>query len=236
MSMFRHKPKKLHSSGKDITTLDTEHKKKLLEFKKMKDSLPVKKKQLEETRQELYKLNHKDSSTYTPNDIKTKADLKDNIDIITTEIENIISNKDEMNYYANTIDILSDYYDETDPGHEEPPKMANSIMDFFNSGQQSSKSSVGKNNRASLLDSYKTRTDSSYVSKNKTHNFVQQCDTCKVEKILNQSDALYECINCGETEIVIIESDRPNYKDPIPDNSAYAYRRINHQPLLCCVY
>ena len=45
------------------------------------------------------------------------------------------------------------------------------------------------------------------------------------------------CTNCGFTVETIMDSDRPNYKDPIPDYTAYAYKRINHfnEFDLCCI-
>ena len=33
---------------------------------------------------------------------------------------------------------------------------------------------------------------------------------------------------CGDTEFVVIDSDRPSYKDPPPEISYFAYKRRNH--------
>lgn len=225
MSTFRYKPKKSYSSSKNITTLETEHKKKEDYFTNRKDSLPEKKIELEKYIEELKKLNNKNPSKYNDDDIQNKAKLKDKITDLEKEINIIENNVEEINYYSKTCDILLDYYNEYDTVSEEKSKMAGSIMDFF---KGSKKDKSNKNNKAVLFDNYKSLVDSTYNSKTKVLNFIKYCKGCNIEKILNQTEGIYECTNCGETELVIIESDRPNYKDPIPDNSAYAYKRINH--------
>lgn len=240
MSTFRYKPKKSYTSGKNITTLENEHRKKEDYFANRKDSLPDTKLDLEKSRKELKKLEQKNAAKYTDKDIQKKAKLKDKIYYLEKEIDKIENNVEEMNYYSKTFDILLDYYDENENKEEQKAVMAESIMDFFtkpkvkkkSNNSKKKESSQGKKNKASLLDNYKTLVDNTYISKNKSYSFVKYCESCDIEKILNQSEGIYECTNCGETELVIVESDRPNYKDPVPDNSAYAYKRINHQQKL----
>lgn len=229
MSSFRYKPNKMYGSGKNITTLDTEHTKIVNSFINKRESLPEKKIELNNCMKRLDELDKIDPSTYTNDNIREKTKLKQQIKALKEEIERIDSNIDEMEYYSETMDILLDYYDEADIDTADTPKMANNIMDFFSKPQETvRKNKKGKHNKASLLDSYKVITDNEYVSKNKKKTPIKFCGQCKIEKILNQTEGIYECTECGETEIVIIESDRPNYKDPIPDNTAYAYKRINH--------
>lgn len=233
MSTFRYKSKKYYGNSKNITTLETEHRKKEDYFANRKDSLPDKKLEHNKCEEELKKLEDKKSEKYTDKDIQKKAKLKDKLAKLEKDINKIENNVEEMNYYFTTVDILLDYYDDTEDEEENKSIMAESIMDFFTKPQvkksKTKKLNDRKNNKASLLDSYKTLVDGTYMAKNKSCSFIKYCDTCNIEKILNQSEGIYECTNCGETELVIVESDRPNYKDPIPDNSAYAYKRINHQ-------
>jgi len=42
------------------------------------------------------------------------------------------------------------------------------------------------------------------------------------------SEGIRVCKICGESETILIESDRPNYNDRIPDKPGYPYKRINH--------
>jgi predicted RNA-binding Zn-ribbon protein involved in translation (DUF1610 family) len=104
--------------------------------------------------------------------------------------------------------------------------MANNILDCFKNNKQNSKLI----NKATLFNNYKTIVYGTY-DKNKESSIIKYCKECNIEKILNQSEGIYECINCGETEIIIVESDIANYKDQIPDVTNYAYKRINHQQI-----
>ena len=36
------------------------------------------------------------------------------------------------------------------------------------------------------------------------------------------------CHSCGETEPVLLDSEKPSYKDPPREISYFAYKRINH--------
>jgi len=46
--------------------------------------------------------------------------------------------------------------------------------------------------------------------------------------IFSQNEALFTCPKCGYQEFVLIDSDKPSYKDPPREVSYYAYKRINH--------
>ena len=51
---------------------------------------------------------------------------------------------------------------------------------------------------------------------------------CQTEMTLHLSDGYLICTECGSCEEVILDSDKPNYKEPVPDATAYSYKRINH--------
>jgi len=55
-----------------------------------------------------------------------------------------------------------------------------------------------------------------------------ECPTCEVEMIFSANEALFTCTKCGYQEFVLIDSDKPSYKDPPREVSYYAYKRINH--------
>jgi len=85
-----------------------------------------------------------------------------------------------------------------------------------------------KESKASLLDRYMTVTNRDY-NKKEPINFAVKCKSCNDDMKLNQSDGIFVCKGCGCIEYLLIESDKPNYKEPVPDsNSVATYRRINH--------
>ena len=47
-------------------------------------------------------------------------------------------------------------------------------------------------------------------------------------KILNYSEGIYVCLNCGEVEKCIIENEITNYKDPMVEKPTFPYKRKNH--------
>jgi hypothetical protein len=54
------------------------------------------------------------------------------------------------------------------------------------------------------------------------------CETCDSEMTFSANEALFFCSNCGTQEFVLIDSDKPSYKDPPREVTYYAYKRINH--------
>jgi hypothetical protein len=85
-------------------------------------------------------------------------------------------------------------------------------------------------NKAELLDQYMMLIDSEYMcDKKKSGNKIRKCPICDIEKTLMHSEGIYVCQKCGETEIVIIDSEKPNYKEAVTDTKpGYPYKRSNH--------
>ncbi len=54
------------------------------------------------------------------------------------------------------------------------------------------------------------------------------CPACEVEMIFSANEAVFTCTKCGYQDFVLIDSDKPSYKDPPREVSYYAYKRINH--------
>lgn len=57
---------------------------------------------------------------------------------------------------------------------------------------------------------------------------VDICKKCIIEMLLNQNTGLLICPNCGIVEKIIINSDKPSYKDPPKEQTSFCYKRINH--------
>ncbi len=84
---------------------------------------------------------------------------------------------------------------------------------------------INNNNKAKLLNSYMSIVNKSYS------NIIQKaniCKTCNTEYILIQNEGISVCQTCGSIEKLLIDSEKPNYKDPINENSYFCYKRINH--------
>lgn len=84
-------------------------------------------------------------------------------------------------------------------------------------------------NKGILLDEYMEKVDPNYVNPNKEKKSkVNMCPHCNIERKIMYSEGLHLCTRCGVAEQVIMESEKPSFRDPVPENSYFAYRRINH--------
>ena len=94
--------------------------------------------------------------------------------------------------------------------------------------KESKKSGVGLN-RDMLLEQYLLKTNPDYIKKiNEFDDMSGECTECGSDMMFSQNEAMLYCPDCGMTEFMLIDSDRPSYKDPPRESSYYAYKRINH--------
>jgi hypothetical protein len=249
-------------------------------IEKRRNTINKKKKKLDQMKIQLKKIEDKNSSSYTNDDINSRAFLKTSIIEYQDEIFDIENNISEMDYYSNTDELLMDYYDliEDDDHHlyEEFPELSqekqsnekkeldildrlnmlskkkskgkrapkrrkrneitnndNDILTYFGCNDEKKtdiEDEDTKNNRAELSLQYRILVDKDYIPKHGNRfTPIKTCDSCGVDKTLIQAEGIYVCRLCGEAEMIIIESERPNYKDPVPDSKpGYPYKRINH--------
>jgi predicted nucleic acid-binding Zn-ribbon protein len=54
------------------------------------------------------------------------------------------------------------------------------------------------------------------------------CDICGNEMNMCLNEANLTCSKCGHQEFILVDSDKPSYKDPPREVCYYAYKKINH--------
>jgi predicted nucleic acid-binding Zn-ribbon protein len=54
------------------------------------------------------------------------------------------------------------------------------------------------------------------------------CPRCDVEMTFYQNEALLGCPRCGNEEFILVDSEKPSYKDPPREITYFAYKKINH--------
>jgi hypothetical protein len=52
------------------------------------------------------------------------------------------------------------------------------------------------------------------------------CPVCETEMLLNET--FLDCPGCGYRDFILVDSEKPSYKDPPREMSYYAYKKINH--------
>jgi hypothetical protein len=217
----------MSKKAKVKTTLDKKHKDKVSIFENKDKSIIDLESKIEANNKILKELEDIPYKDYTNEIIYKKAELLDDNKDLNKSLEMIRSGLDEMLYYNNTMDYVLPYYEQNsrqgDVTHME-------IVDFFN-GSNIVRKNQSSNNKAQLLENYLKATDNKQVKVGKFKKFKPKfCSNteCKSEMTLHLSDGYLICTECGFCEEVILDSDKPNYKEPVPDATAYSYKRINH--------
>lgn len=132
----------------------------------------------------------------------------------------------------------------TQSPHEEPSKQDNqpetpqtNTHDLTSSSKQHIKQikskqnisqSSSKEDRASLLEKYMSYTDDNFIKPIDTM-VAENCRFCgSTNQFIHMNDGFICCNDCSCIEYVIVDHDRPSYKDPPREVSYFAYKRINH--------
>ena len=124
-----------------------------------------------------------------------------------------------------------------------------SVVDFFNNREkeisENNESNENEGNYTSMkisdfvkeeskfkkkifLDDYLKKIDTNYVSKIKIDHEIYTCKDCNQQMTTYPSDGIQICNKCGNQEFILIESDKPSFKDPPLEVCYFSYKRINH--------
>jgi len=211
--------------NKPKTSLDKKHKDKINLFEDNERSKESIKKSIELNNQELERINNLTFNEITNEIINKKTKLLEKHKLLNNKLKSIENSIDKLIYYNDTIDYIIPYYEinskNNDVKHME-------IIDFFNNSNIVKKN-TSNSNKSQLLDNYLKVTENKQTRFDKSKKFKPKfCNICNIEMTLHLSDGYLICTKCGICESVILDSDKPNYKEPVPDVTAYCYRRINH--------
>ena len=101
---------------------------------------------------------------------------------------------------------------------------SNDGMDIMNlnNGEYQSRNKI-RNKYLSIIDNVYIKDDDE-----EDGDDIFICELCGIEKFVIQSQASLVCKECGSIENILIDSDKPSYKDPPKEASYFAYKRINH--------
>jgi len=182
--------------------------------------------------------------------------LERDIDSLDKKIKSLEDGSELMDYYLRTGDILYHYYDIQDqiqkgtatfaankakPGSilailEEVAEAKTDSVDPFSLsssevGQEKSNSTEKKSlQRNQLLNDYLQIEDPA-MGRNITDEYDDpwtNCEQCGNEMIMCLNEANLTCSKCGHQEFILVDSDKPSYKDPPREICYYAYKKINH--------
>jgi len=239
-------------------TLDAKYNDKVKYFCDKQESLLDKLNKLGLLKGTLESYNSIPNKDLESDDLEKKLDTIDRIKALENEISNINSNKEDINYLLDTGNLLFNYYDTINVNKEKIKKKVSqivnpvpnqkSVMDYFKKGKPAYSSPLAKSSesnsdsnsysyynsktnpsKAKLYEEYLARTnDNDIILDNVEDKNVELCLTCNVERKLYMSEGKLICPRCGDEIFILIDSDKPSYKEPPREVSYFAYRRINH--------
>lgn len=231
-------------------TLDIQHNLKMKTFQEKQSSLTDKEDELAVVNEAINRLSKNALSNLSPDEFEKYIDLNDKKRELEHDIHLIKQSCDELDYYVNTADIVFKYYDIVENGNileNENSQIVteNSILKFFQNpsdsntqnGEPSSAKSTSKkdDDRASLLEKYMGTIDENYMA-NSPHTDADYCPICESKnRTLLVNDGLMYCNDCYTIETIIIDHEKPSYKDPPKEISYFSYKRLMIRCLKCYI-
>ena len=158
---------------------------------------------------------------------------------------------DEDDYYDDDDDIDNDKnnnFNKLIKNNNSSIKNTKSVLTFFNNRDKDNNEKIEKNiennytstkisdfvkeeskfKKKNFLEDYLQKIDENYVNKIKVDHKINICNLCNNEMTLYPSDGFQICSSCGNQEFILIESDKPSFKDPPLEVCYFSYKRINH--------
>ena len=151
------------------------------------------------------------------------------------KIEESPKTQPKKNKKKSILDWISkqpDNKDETDEIEEldETDETEETEEDNILNIKKSKKSRCENMGRQQLYEKYMNLINENYINEDaeSSEEELDICESCGDEMLLEQNTGTIICMNCGYQEQVLIDSDKPSYKDPPKEITSFCYKRINH--------
>lgn len=241
-SLFNTKPNTKRTLLEGKTTLDNLHQININSLKKEREDISNIDEQISEYNDKLQ----------ATNDIVLKSQYEDCMNSLRRKKEDLLNNKPVYDYFFGAGEILFNYYDLQDKIQSGDQMSVSkvvkakpgSVLAALQKGDDSlhaekkqehksapmQKEREGREGREVLLEKYLQKVDPEHAKAAVT-SFEDphgMCEMCDKEMTFSNNEALFFCDSCGHQEFVLIDSDKPSYKDPPREVTYYAYKRINH--------
>lgn len=162
-------------------------------------------------------------------------------------IENSKNVENDQNFEDNLVNYTEMLESDSDSDITEKKDNYKSVLNFFSERENLQDDIESKNDgvytsmkisdfvkeestfkKKNVLDEYLQKIDPKYICKIKIDMNICKCPNCLHEMTLYPSDGIQICENCGILENILIESDKPSFKDPPMEVCYFSYKRINH--------
>lgn len=250
-------PKPKSSATYQHKTLDTHHTQRLKGFEDSRSELAAMRCDAARLREAVAEYEARGKSALSSEELEAYLSLRDSLGELSSRISRIESSGGEIDYYVNAGNILFQYYDVLEKGNAsivDAPTSAHSILRYFSkpAGQsqpqaqpQLAKTAVaGDTARASLLDKYMMSvnngmqarvvsasdgTASPQAAADEEASAFGPCEHCRSrERTPMWNEGYIVCNGCHSIENLLVDHEKPSYKDPFPEITYWAYKRVNH--------
>ncbi len=244
MTLFKIKKRRTRSK-KRRSTIDAMHNSKMKSIDKIRDSLPKLIKRRNSVLKQLKTFENRQMLELNDNEIERKFQLKDSLKEYNRQIKKIENNEEESDYFLQNGHILFQYYERKNTSTVNKKKINkikknnNTVLSFFSNNkveETNNNQNIQKEQELSktdIVNKYLSYVDPNYIKKNEendenSNDYINICNVCNVELYIYKTDGISICPNCSKQEKIIIESDKPSYKDPPKEIAYFSYKRINH--------
>lgn len=230
---------KIKNKSKPKTTLDLRHTQHLEKINKINVEI--------ESLEESIRNYNKDCDVYvtlklerklTDEEIDKFIALSDSKLLCEQKLEQLRNRYDTEQYYTDACKLLYNYYDLVEKGYDVSenvvePLNPNSILNYFNQNKDKQNDATNKTttrqSHASLQDQYCAIIDKDYVKHIQNESSIVKCNFCKSSNVaLMTNDGYNLCTDCNAIEYIVIDHEKPSYKDPPKEISNFCYKRGNH--------
>ena len=125
---------------------------------------------------------------------------------------------------------VMDYFSgKGDSKKQSPLKNSQSTATIVSNEVSNSPPDVNYMSKAKMYESYLFKTQENTEKLNVESDVnIEICPMCNHERTLYMSEGKMICPICGDEIFILIDSDKPSYKEPPREVSYFAYKRINH--------
>jgi len=125
---------------------------------------------------------------------------------------------------------VMDYFSgKGDPKKQSPLKNSTSASTGVETEISTSPPDANYMSKAKMYESYLFKTQENTEKLNVESDVnIEICTMCNQERTLYMSEGKMICPICGDEIFILIDSDKPSYKEPPREVSYFAYKRINH--------
>ena len=249
---FKTKNKK-KSLQEQRVTLQAKHNDKIKEFEDLQKKQILDHEKLKQANEKYDFYKNIKNSSLNDEELEKKLELEDTIRELEKSISSYNANKfQDVDYLLDTGSILFSYYNQMNEKTKKasiknkPVTQKKDIIHFFKKEKEGTdiitpviKTTTSSNNlnflknkkdtKEKMFEEYSIKIDDNELNISQKEDLgTELCIKCNVERKLFMSDGKMICPNCGDERFILIDSDKPSYKEPPRELSYFAYKRINH--------